>query len=94
MKINFHNNLNRDLYFYRDKTGNEVDLIIEEASKIRAVEIKLSQTLAKDLFKGLDYYQTLASGSLLDSTLIYGGEEERLMYGSRVLPYCKLSHLF
>lgn len=36
-------------YFYRTQSGEEVDLIIEKGNRLEAFEIKLTQTLSKDL---------------------------------------------
>ena len=62
-----------NLFFWRDKTGNEVDLIIEEAGKIISVEIKSGETIRQDFFKGLNHYNKVAKKDSKNSYVIYGG---------------------
>jgi predicted AAA+ superfamily ATPase len=64
------------LYFWRDNHGNEVDLLIQEKGKIKAIEIKSSQTYHTDFFKGLNYYTALSGIKKSDCFLIYAGENE------------------
>ena len=46
-----NNNLSLNLYFYREYSGKEVDLVIENYKKqYRTFEIKLSETIAKSVF--------------------------------------------
>jgi len=46
--------------FWRDSTGNEVDLLIRNNVDIQAIEIKSAQTFNSDFFKGLKYFSKLA----------------------------------
>jgi predicted AAA+ superfamily ATPase len=63
-----------NLYFWRDKTGNEVDVIIEESNALTAIEIKAGETISRDYFKGLDYFAGLNTMKT-DKILLYGGNE-------------------
>ena len=93
IKSNYNTNAKKDLYFYRDKTGNEVDLIIEQAKGVKALEIKLAQTLTKDKFKGLEHYRKLAKNYLTQSILVYGGKENNEIYNTKVIPYSEIGNL-
>lgn len=62
-----------NLFFWRDKTGNEVDLIIEKVNKIISIEIKSGQTIRQDFFRGLNYYNRISKASSKNSRVIYGG---------------------
>lgn len=63
------------LHFWRDKNGNEVDLIIEKANKINAYEIKSSSTKSIHFFDSLDYYKNLAAEQKVNTYVIYTGNE-------------------
>lgn len=39
-------------YFWRDKTGNEVDCIIEQGQKLHGIEIKANKTITQSYFIG------------------------------------------
>ena len=62
-----------NLYFWRDSTGNEVDLLLDEAGTLHPVEIKSGQTVASDMFKTLKKWQTIAE-STVEPCLVFGGE--------------------
>jgi predicted AAA+ superfamily ATPase len=54
------------LYFYRDKEGNEIDLLIEDSGTIHPLEIKKhANPSKKDIttFKILDSIPTIKRGS-------------------------------
>lgn len=75
-KLRYHHGLQSNAFFWRNSTGHEIDLLIEDGEQVKAVEIKSGETLNSDLFKGLKYYKKL-SGEPDDSfILIYGGEKE------------------
>jgi predicted AAA+ superfamily ATPase len=75
-----------DLFFFRDHTGNEVDLLHQTASGFHAMEIKASQTVSEDFFKGLRTFSDL-TGSTLSSSLIYGGDSRQTRSGVRIVPW-------
>ncbi len=64
------------LYFFRDNIGNEVDLLIEKARQVMAIEIKAGQTINNDWFKGLTYLKRVIGKDVLSQHLVYGGKEE------------------
>lgn len=73
-----------NLYFWRDSTGNEVDLLHDKAGTLYPVEVKSGQTVASDMFKTLNKWQTL-SGSTVTPQLISGGTSMYKRNGVQVL---------
>jgi len=63
------------VYFWRDASLNEVDLIIETGTHVDAIEIKSSKTINQSFFKGLDYFRKIDTETKL--TVIYGGKESQ-----------------
>ena len=62
------------LFFWRDKTGNEIDCLIETDNGFHLVEIKSAQTYHDDFMKNIRYYQKLNAGKYrLKATLVYAG---------------------
>lgn len=57
VKNNYHQNLLHDLWFWRDAVGHEVDLIWQSDELLNLVEIKASETIMPDMFKGLTYFE-------------------------------------
>lgn len=62
-----------DLYFWRDSSGNEIDLISEMPQGLQPIEIKSGSTYATDWSQGLKKWQTLAGITTPEPALIYGG---------------------
>lgn len=62
------------LYFWRDSTGNEVDLLIEDGMRFIPVEIKSGTTLNGDFLRSLKRFAEFAGEDSHDPALIYGGE--------------------
>ena len=65
-----------DLYFWRDSTGTDVDVLIETTKGLQAIEIKSGATFAGDWFHSLRKWQSIAGeeGKLMP-LIIYGGAE-------------------
>ena len=59
IKNNYHNNLLQDLWFWRDAVGHEIDLIWQDDELLNLVEIKASETIMSDMFKGLTYFEKI-----------------------------------
>lgn len=76
LKERFNSGVPDNLFYFRDKTGNEVDIIIDKAGKITAMELKAGETISQDFFKGLEYFSALNKKST-QSLLIYGGKQEQ-----------------
>ncbi len=81
-----------DCYFWRDKTGNEVDVIIDNGEELIPVEIKSGRTVTNDYFKGLDYWYRI-SGSRTNGIVIFGGNSLQKRGNYKLLPWYKLGNL-
>lgn len=86
-----HNDLNLDLYFWRDNHGNEVDLLHHDADKLHIYEIKSSKTISHNMFSGLSFFQQLAKEEVSKKVLIYGGLSNQNRSEYDVLSWSKLS---
>ncbi|MBI5141188.1 MAG: ATP-binding protein [Nitrospirae bacterium] len=63
------------LYFWRDKTGHEVDVVIDAGSRLVPVEVKSGETLDRSFFDGLAWFSSLGSPAAETGVLIHGGGE-------------------
>ncbi len=76
-----------NLYYWRDKTGNEVDVLLDQAGKLTAIELKSGETISTDFFKGLDYFSSLHTKKM-EQWLVYGGKEtQKRSNGIMVKPW-------
>lgn len=62
-------------YFWRDSSGNEIDVLMEKGQELFAIEIKSGKTIHSDFFKGLNHFQTLQNNA--KKVLVYGGKESQ-----------------
>lgn len=74
IKSKFNQAQQPNFYFWRDKHGKEIDLIVETADKLIPVEIKSSSTYTKDFFKQLNYWNKLSGNNKNDSYVVYNGD--------------------
>lgn len=84
MKSFFNRGERPPLYFWRDSHGNEVDVIVEQGHRLTPIEIKSGRTVTREFFAGLEKWNALAGDSVIQPTLIYGGEESYLHKGIQV----------
>ena len=72
LKKQFNRGLRNNLFFWRDNTGNEIDLVLEHPERSIPVEIKSGKTLSTDSFKGLLYWNKLTHTE--EGYLVYDGD--------------------
>ena len=75
LKNRFNQGQRSNLYFWRESSGNEIDVLIDEGLRQIPIEIKSGQTINSDWLKGLKYWQTLTKQSTGNSYVIYGGDD-------------------
>jgi predicted AAA+ superfamily ATPase len=75
------------IYFWRDSTGNEIDVLIDEGNELTPVEIKAGQTVASDFFKGIRFWQKLARHNELKAALVYGGDKSYIRSDTYIYPW-------
>jgi predicted AAA+ superfamily ATPase len=77
------------LYFWRDSTGNEVDVILETAAGLKSIELKSGSTFASDWLRGLSKWKQLSQEPQQASQLVYGGDESYERNGVEVWSRCE-----
>lgn len=64
------------IYFWRDHSDNEIDLIVEQNNKLFLYEIKSSSTFNTNFLSGLDYFlQKVTLKEVEERFLVYTGEQ-------------------
>lgn len=76
IKYGYNKGLSDNLFFYRDKSGHEVDLIWEQSQGLSAIEIKAGMTYNPEFRKNLDYLKKLLNDKIIESKIIYTGDTE------------------
>ena len=91
LKERFNTGAADNLYYWRDKTGNEIDVVIDKAGKLSVMELKAGETVSPDFFKGINYFSSLNKNTA-HKVLLYGGkQEQKRSNGIIVTPWSQIS---
>lgn len=75
LKQRLNAGLSNNIYFWRDSTGNEIDLLIDRKSELLPIEIKSGKTVTSDYFKGLNFWNKLTGNQ--GGMVVYGGDMQQ-----------------
>ncbi len=67
------------MYFYRDKYGREVDLIVQHQGMLIPVEIKSAATFSTSFVAGIDFFRSEFK-NCHDGVVVYNGSDEMPAY--------------
>jgi hypothetical protein len=84
LKQRYNQGLASNLYFWRNNTGDEVDVVIEQGEKLMPMEIKSGQTFNSDFLTGINKWMKIAGDAALTPQLVYGGSENMTRNGVEV----------
>lgn len=78
LKQRFNLGRTSNLFFFRDYSGREIDLLQEEGDSLHAIEVKSGATLNSSSFDNLRWFSKLESTSVKIASLklIYGGNRD------------------
>ena len=69
-----HRGIKAPIFFWRDKTGNEIDLIIENGQELVPFEIKSSKTFNSSFTDTLEKWFHFKDNKTKTGTVIYNGD--------------------
>lgn len=94
LKSRVHRGLPANLFFFRDRKGFELDLIIPQGNTLITAEIKSGQTVASDFFTSLNRMERFLSPDPyiqeLVKVLVYGGDIPQKRSKVTVLPWSEV----
>jgi len=90
LKGNYNRGLDAPLYYYRDSGGNEVNLIIQQGSKLMPIEIKSAQSFHPSFLKNIRYLRN-TSVTFSQASIVYAGDLEWEKENTTIIPYYKLN---
>jgi predicted AAA+ superfamily ATPase len=71
-----------ELHFWRDASGNEVDVVVARDAGLLALEIKSGRTIAGDWLDGLERFARVSGAAR--GALVYGGEASQRRSGATI----------
>lgn len=78
------------LYFWRDHTGHEIDLLLDFGPRLAAWEFKPASTLRTDFFDSIDWWQKLPGNKNRGGGIVYGGDSTFAFHGRVVRSWREL----
>lgn len=93
LKGRYNRLLPANLFFWRDNTGNEVDVIIDQGLTLVPLEIKSGQTISADYFSWLHKWLAWAGAEAGNPYLVYGGDESQDRKNGEVVPWRRLAEI-
>ena len=82
-------NLGREapLFFWRDATGREIDVLADLGTRLIPIEAKSGVTVAPDAVDGLRWWSSLSGNPNRKGVLVHGGDRAFSVHGFTVLPW-------
>lgn len=77
LKQRFNQGKTSNIFFYRDQSQNEVDIIQENGLNIEAYEIKSASTYNSDFSSTIKYLEKIMPQAIARSAVVYDGKEEK-----------------
>lgn len=68
-----NNKVSSKIYFWRDREGNEVDILIKNGQYLYPIEVKLGQTFSTDYLNGIEKWRRFSTQDYV-GTIIYTGK--------------------
>lgn len=75
LKNRFNRGQRSNLYFWRESSGNEIDVVVDEGLRMLPIEIKSGQTIQADWLKGIKFWQKLTGQT--GGVVLHGGLENQ-----------------
>ncbi len=91
-KQSFNNNQSPNIFFWRDNTGHEIDILLEFGNEILPIEIKAGKTVNSDYFKNISFFRKI-NPSCKKAALIYGGDQTYIQNDTWIVSYKDISLL-
>ena len=90
LKNYLHRGEEPDLYFWRDSSGHEIDVLLERGRELMPIEIKSAETMASDFLAGIRFWRKLVRDPKAPAALIYAGDRAFLREGVAVYRWSDL----
>jgi len=92
MKYSYNHGKSDNLYFWRDNTGHEIDIIVEISGKLYPIEIKSGKTITEEFFRGLTFWHKISGEK--GGAIIFAGETgQRRSNDILIVPWNKINSL-
>lgn len=91
LKTRYNQGQEPNLYFYRDSSQREVDLLYKSGQQLTAIEIKSAATFTTQFLNAITYLQAQLPKQLAHSYIIYDGDLTNKVKGTQLLNFVDAS---
>jgi uncharacterized protein len=91
LKARYNHLKSNNLSFFRDRTGHEVDLLLDQAGSLTAIEIKLSATIQPDFAKQILWLEQQIKQPFVEKKVLYTGKDSLRINGIDFTPWTNLA---
>lgn len=92
LKNRYNNGQRSNLYYWRDNTGNEIDVLVDDGNELLPIEIKSGVTVTDEFFKGINFWQKMTGAKR--SLILYGGDQyQKRSNGTEVIGWQQVCDL-
>jgi hypothetical protein len=93
LKKRYNAGYDPDMYFWRDNTGTEIDLILEDGNHLQAVEIKSGKTFSESFISGLQLWMKYSKTRAEHCAVVYAGTLSAYIKSIAIIPWNKAGTL-
>jgi len=93
IKARYNKGLKPNLYFFRDSQGKEIDLLYKSGRELFGIEIKSSSSWNNSFKRALKQFSK-SNNPLIESYVVYSGEDREFSDGVKAINYKNVSELF
>ncbi len=94
MKQRLNRGLNPHLYFFRDQSGNEIDVLYQRSNELVPIEIKSAMTFHVNHLRTLELFKKWVGSRMQRGYLLYAGDQEHGIQNVDVMPFRKMARIF
>jgi predicted AAA+ superfamily ATPase len=93
LKRRFNQALDANIYFWRDRAGNEIDVLIDTGTSLTPVEIKSGKTAIPDFFEMFRKWKNISGSAFEKGRLVYGGTVYQDRPDCTVIPWDRIDDM-
>ena len=93
LKHRYNQGKESNLFFWRNNTGHEVDIIADLGDALQPIEVKSGLTIANDWFESVLRWRALAKGRSRKPCIVYGGADEQKREQIDIVPWRSIASL-
>ncbi len=93
IKTRVNQGLKSNLFFWRNNTGIEIDVVADHGKSLLPIEIKSGETVCSDWFRNLSAWNSYAGKVAEPGILVYGGKRHEERKDAKIISWSEISKI-